>query len=142
MSIERTRQTLDAYLEELLSFGDFARYFTEDVVLTFMGTDRVIEGREAARTTITFVHQQAFRSRIAATTTVYGEANAMLEARFQGTHVGEFEGIPATHREVDVPYAVAYDLRGDRISALRLYFPLELLMRQLAASARAVAHAV
>jgi len=132
MSIERTRQTVDAYLDDLLSFGDFARHLTDDVVVTFMGTDRVIKGREAARTTITFVHQQAFRSRIAATTILYGEANAMLEAQFKGTHIAEFEGIPASQRQVDVPYAVAYDLRGDRISALRLYFPLELLMRQIA----------
>jgi predicted ester cyclase len=142
MSIERTRQTLDAYLEELLSLGDFARYLTDDIVVTFMGTDRVITGREAVRTTITFMHQQAFRSHIAATTIVCGEANAMIEARFKGTHVGEFEGIPATHRQIDVPYAVAYDLRGDKISALRLYFPLELLMRQITGSAQAVAHAV
>jgi len=132
MSIERTRQTLTTYLDELLSFGDFARCFTQDVELVFMGTDRLVTGREAARTTITFMHQQAFRSRIVAGAIVYGEEHAMLEARFQGVHVGEFEGIAPTHREVDVPYAVAYDFRGDRISVLRLYFPLELLMRQIA----------
>ncbi len=142
MSIERTRQTLDAYLKELVSFGDFARYFTDDVVVTFMGTDRVIEGREGARTTITFFHQQAFSSQIDATTILCGEANAMLEARFKGVHVGEFEGVPASHRHVDVRYAVAYDLRGDRISALRLYFPLELLIRQIAGVAQSELHAV
>src|SRR4029077_6946243 len=93
MSIERTRQTLGPYLEEPLSLRAFARYLTDDIVVTFMGTDRVITGREAVRTTITFMHQQAFRSHIAATTIVCGEANAMIEARFKGTHVGEFEGI-------------------------------------------------
>lgn len=139
MSIERTRQTLTTYLDELLSFGDFARCFTEDVTVRFMGTDRVTIGREAARTMITFVHQQAFRTHIAAGAIVYGEANAILEARFTGTHIGEFEGVPATGREVDVPYAVAYDLRGDRISALRLYFPLDLLMRQIAGAAQPAA---
>jgi hypothetical protein len=142
MSIERTRQTVNAYLEELLSFGDFARHFTEDVVVTFMGTDRVIKGREAARTTITFVHQQAFRSHVTSSTIVCGETNAMLEARFQGTHIGEFESVPASHRQVDVPYAVAYDLRGEKISALRLYFPLELLMGQMTGAAQPVTQAV
>ena len=136
MSIERTRQTLTTYLDELLSFGDFARCFTEDVELVFMGTDRVVKGRDAARTTITFFHQQAFRSHITAGVSLYGESNAMLEARFEATHVGEFEGVPASGRQVDVPYAVAYDLRGDRISALRIYFPLELLMRQIAGAAQ------
>lgn len=142
MSIEQTRQTLTTYLDELLSFGDFARCFTEDVTVTFMGTDRVIKGREAARATITFVHQQAFRTHITAGPLLYGDANAILEARFQGTHIGEFEGVPATRREVDVPYAAAYDLRGDRIAALRLYFPLELLMRQITGVAQNVAQAV
>ena len=132
MSIERTRHTVTTYLHELLSLGDFARSFTDDVTVTFMGTERVITGREAARTAITFVHQQAFRTHITAGAILYGDANAMLEARFEGTHIGEFEGVPATGREVDVPYAVAYDLRGDGISALRLYFPLELLKRQIA----------
>ena len=131
MSIERTRQTLTTYLEELLSFGDFARSFTDDVTVTFMGTDRVITGREAARATITLVHQQAFRTQIRTSAILYGETNAMLEARFMGTHIGTFEGVAATGREVDVPYVVAYDLHGDRISGLRLYFPLELLMRQI-----------
>src|SRR5215467_2311890 len=142
MSIERTRQTLTTYLDDLMSFGDFARSFTDDVTVTFMGTDRVITGREAARSTITFVHQQAFRTHITAGVMVYGDTNAILEARFSGTHIGEFEGVPATGREVDVPYAVAYDLRGDRISALRLYFPLDLLMRQIAGAAQPAAQAV
>jgi predicted ester cyclase len=88
------------------------------------------------------VHEQAFRTHITAGTVVYGDANAMLEARFKGTHIGEFECVPATGREVDVPYAVAYDLRGDRISALRLYFPLDLLKRQIAGAAQEAAQAV
>jgi hypothetical protein len=142
MSIERTRQTLTTYLDDLLSFGDFARCFTDDVTVTFMGTDRAVEGREAARTLITFVHQHAFRTHITAGAIVYGEATAMLEARFRATHIAEFEGIPATGRQVDVPYAVAYDFRDDRISALRLYFPMELLMRQITAVPQPVAEAV
>ena len=142
MSIERTRQTLTTYVDELLSFGDFARCFTDDVTVTFMGTDRVLTGREAARTTITFMHQQAFRTSISAGMILYGDATAMLEARFQGTHVGDFEGVLPTGREVDVPYAVAYDLSGARISALRLYFPLDLIMRQIAGVAQPAAQAV
>jgi hypothetical protein len=32
-----------------------------------------------------------------------------------------------------VPYSVAYDLRGDRISVLRIYFPMSQLIEQLTA---------
>jgi predicted ester cyclase len=142
MSIERTRQTLTTYLDDLQSFGDFARSFTDDVTVTLTGTDRVVEGREAARTFITFMHQHAFRTQITVDALVYGDVTAMLEARFRGTHIAEFEGIPATGRQVDVPYAVAYDLRGDRISALRLYFPMEVLRRQITGVPQPAAEAV
>ena len=33
--------------------------------------------------------------------------------------------------QVHVPYSVIYDLRGDQISALRIYFPMSQLMQQL-----------
>jgi predicted ester cyclase len=132
MSIEQTRETLTQYVDELLSCGDFARFFTEDVTVSFMGTDRVFKGRETARTLITAFHEQAFRTRIKPTTVLCGDGTAMVEAQFLGTHIGEFEGIPATGRDVDVPYAVGYDFRGNRISALRLYFPIDLLLRQFA----------
>lgn len=64
---------------------------------------------------------------------VYGDRGAMLEAEFIGTHVGAFEGIAASHRNVRVPYAVAYDVDAAGIKALRLYFPMDQLMRQIGA---------
>jgi hypothetical protein len=32
---------------------------------------------------------------------------------------------------VRVPYSVVYDLRDDQISALRIYFPMSLLIEQI-----------
>ena len=57
----------------------------------------------------------------------------MLEVVFVGTHTGEFGGVAATGRPVEVPYAVVYDLRGDKIAALRIYMPVDALMRQITA---------
>ena len=34
-------------------------------------------------------------------------------------------------RTVRIPYSVLHDLRGEQISALRIYFPMSLLMEQL-----------
>lgn len=48
---------------------------------------------------------------------------AAIEADFVGTHTAEFAGVPPAGRAVRVPYSVIYDLSGDRISALRIYFP-------------------
>ena len=142
MAVEQTRETLTRYIDELLSFGDFASYFTEDVTVAFMGANRTVRGRDAARTLITAVHQQAFRTAVNVTTVACSDQQAMIEARFLGTHIGEFEGVPATGRSVDVPYAVAYDVRGDSISALRLYLPLDLLMRQIAGAEQSAVHTV
>ena len=61
------------------------------------------------------------------------QSKAAIEADFVGTHTGEFAGIPPTGRTVRVPYSVVYDLRRDKISALRIYFPMSLLIDQLTA---------
>ena len=131
MSAEITRETMKGYMQALLAFGDYSRYLAEDVKVSFMGTDRAVSGREAARQLITFIHTQAFKTDVQIKGLVCGDGHAMAEAEFIGTHVGAFEGIPATHRNVRVPYGVAYDLTGGEITELRLYFPLDLLVKQL-----------
>ena len=142
MTTEQTRNTMQAYAEALLSFGDFARYLSDEVTMTFMGTDRIVKGREAVRQTIGFIHEVAFSSAVKVTSVINGEGEALLEAEFIGTHIGEFEGVAATLRPVHVPYAVGYSLANNRITALRLYFPMDLLMRQIATSAPAAALAM
>jgi len=59
------------------------------------------------------------------------EGQAAIEPDFAGTHTGEFAGVQATGRTVRVPYCAVYDLRGDKIARLRMYFPVSLLVEQL-----------
>ena len=142
MTAEQTRETMQAYAQALLAFGDYARYLAADVTMTFMGTDRAVTGRDAVVQAITFIHVQAFSSAVELKGMVWGHGEAMVEAEFIGTHIGAFEGVAATLRPVRVPYSVAYTLAHGQISALRLYFPFELLMRQITAGApEAVAQA-
>jgi hypothetical protein len=136
MSAESTRKIIDEYVQALLSAGDYSRYLTEDVTLTLEGTDRAVSGREAVCQLIAFMHTQAFRTDVRLKGVVYGDRQAILEADFVGTHVGAFEGIPASHRSVRVPYAVAYDVDPAGIKALRLYFPMDQLLRQIGAGER------
>jgi len=125
------RKVMQNYLDALARRDDFPAYFTDDVVASFEGTDQRAEGREAAGQLIRYVHQNAFDARMELKNLLADEGQAAIEADFAGTHTGEFAGIPATGRAVRVPYTVIYDLRGDKISALRIYFPMSVLIDQL-----------
>jgi predicted ester cyclase len=125
------RQVMQDYLDALAKRADFPAYFTGDVVATFEGTGQRADGREAAGQLIRYVHEGAFDARMELKNLLTDEGKAAIEADFAGTHTSEFAGIPATGRTVRVPYSVIYDLSGDQISALRIYFPMGLLTDQL-----------
>jgi predicted ester cyclase len=46
---------------------------------------------------------------------------ASTELVFVGTHTGDFAGIPASGKQVAVPYAAFYDLADGMITALRIH---------------------
>jgi len=129
MSTER--QVMQDYLDALVKRADYPAYFTDDVVVTFEGTDQRADGRDAAEQLIRYVHEGAFDARPELKNLLTDEGKAAIEVDFVGTHIGEFAGIPATGRDVRVPYSVVYDVRGDQISALRIYLPMSLLIEQL-----------
>jgi predicted ester cyclase len=62
---------------------------------------------------------------------IVDDGQAAAEFDFVGKHIGEFGGMSATGREVRVPYSVVYDLEGEKITALRIYLSMDLLMEQL-----------
>ena len=131
MSVEATSKTLRSYLDALVARGDFADYFTDDVSWTMVGSGQHLEGRGPVHDFLTWMHTQAFDAHPQVTTLVVGDGHAALEAEFVGSHTSEFLGIPATGRSVQVPYCVVYDLREDKITALRAYIPMDLFTQQL-----------
>ena len=126
------RQTMQRYLDALVKRADYGQYFTGDVVLAVAGTDQRAVGREAAEQQMRDMHERAFDARLEVKNLLVDEDKAAVEADFTGTHTGEFAGIAPTGRAVRVPYSVFYDLHGDQISELRIYFPMSLLVEQLA----------
>jgi steroid delta-isomerase-like uncharacterized protein len=120
-----------SYLDAFLARGNFADYFSEEVTWTTIGTQQTMQGRQPVQEFLLWMHTQAFDAHPKVKTLVVGDRQASLEADFVGTHTGEFLGIPATGKSVQVPYCVVYDLHDGKIAALRAYIPMDLFARQL-----------
>ena len=121
ISVAETHAVIDAYLTALVAREDIAPFFSDDVVLELVDVGQHIQGREAVADAIVGLHQQAFDAHPQITNLIASEGTAAVEAVFIGTHTGEFVGIPATGRDVAVPYAVFYDLADGEITALRIH---------------------
>jgi steroid delta-isomerase-like uncharacterized protein len=121
MSVEETRAVIDVYVEALVAREDIAPYFSEDVVLDLVDIDQQIQGRDEVAAAIADLHEVAFDAHPEVVNVVVAEGTAVLEALFVATHTGEFAGIPATGKEIAVPYAVVYDLADGEITELRIY---------------------
>jgi predicted ester cyclase len=120
---ESGRTTMDAYLQALTTRDSFADFLTDDVTLDMIGAGLSAQGRAQVEDFIRYAHEQAFDGRPELKSLIVdpdGRRSA-IEADFIGRHIGEFAGIPATGRNVRVPYSVHYDLTSSGISALRIY---------------------
>ena len=131
MSVENTRRTMNAYVEDLLNGGPYKRYFSDDVVVSLVGTDQGAEGADEAEGWINYLHTEAFEAHPELKGMLADDGQAAAEFDFVGKHVGEFGGVSPTGRQVRVPYSVVYDLEGEKIKAVRIYLSMELLMQQL-----------
>jgi predicted ester cyclase len=128
-----TRATLSAYLQALNARGDYARYLHDDATLTIFGGPEA-SGRVAVEELINALHLQLFDAEVRVRRTICEGDGAAAELMFVGTHTGEFAGVPASGRHVEVPYSAAYDFSADaRITAVRVYMPMQMLLAQIGA---------
>ena len=128
LTIDATRQTMDAYLQALVSGGDFAQYFTDDVRWVTIESGEQVVGRAAVADLIGSMHTLLFDAHPVVKSVVIGEGIVGAEFDFVGTNTGDFEGVAATREQLTVPYVVFYDV-GDRgISELRAYLPVKKIM--------------
>ena len=131
MSAQQVRATIQQYAEVLVARGDYGRFFADDVEFALMGTDQQTRGAQAAEQAIRFLHETAFDAKPELTNILVDDHGAAAEALFVGTHTGEFLGVNATGNPVRVPYSVFYDVDGSKITALRIYMPMEQLVAQI-----------
>ena len=128
MSVDATKQTMDSYLEALMSRGDYSRFFTDDVRWTTVESGEQIVGRQAVADYIGSMHLSLFDAHPELKKLVVGEGAVAAEFDFVGTNTGDFEGEAATGQEMRVPYVVVYDVSEGGISELRAYLPVRKVM--------------
>jgi len=128
MSIESTRDTMMRFFKA--EHGD-ASMMADDVVFTLMASGQEQHGPDAVMGMMTYLYKVAFDAKAAPKVTIFGEDSAMAEYDFIGKHIGDFNGIPATGKEVCVPLCVVYDLENGKIKRGRIYFETPMLLQQL-----------
>jgi len=128
MSVDSTRSVMTNYFNS--EHGDVSM-MAEDVAFTIMATGQEHRGREGVMGMLNYFYHVASDAIATTRVSLFGENNAMVEGDFIGEHIGEFAGIPATGKDVQVPLCVVYDLDNDQIKHGRVYFEMPALMQQL-----------
>ena len=109
-----------------------AIYVAENAVFKNMNTGDQINGRKAIADMLHYIYHGAFDAKAIVNNTVITKTHALVEASFVGNHIGEFAGIPATGKQVNVPLCVTYDLNEDGlIQNGRIYMLMDVMMQQL-----------
>jgi limonene-1,2-epoxide hydrolase len=126
MSVEQTRATLEGYWR-----NHDAKHVAVDAVFTMMPTGEEIRGREAIAKHLQGFYHGALEAQAETTNTIVTDGKGVLEGRVVGKHNGEFAGIAATGRPVNVPLCVTYDVVGDQITRARIYLQVNVLLQQI-----------
>ncbi len=133
MEMVSSKSTAVENVEQYFQSHDTS-FVTENAVFTNMTTGEEIKGREAIAEMLHHIYFVAFDARADVKTKIITDRHAFIEARFVGKHIGEFAGIPATGKQVDVPLCVTYDInREGFIQAARIYMLVDVMIGQLKA---------
>lgn len=121
-------------MEEFFKTHD-TMYISENAVFTNVTTGEESKGRKAVTDMLHYIYHVAFDAKANVTNTIVTDKHALLEADFVGKHIGEFAGIQATGKEVNVPMCVSYDLNNEGlIQKARIYLLTDVMMQQLKSS--------
>ena len=125
-SLAATKRNFTAYFRD-----HDVQYLSEDAVFTQMNTGDETRGREAIGQMLHYFYHVAFEARAELTNTVITESKAVAEFNFKGRNIGDFAGMPATNKEVNVPTCIVYDVENGLIKRARIYMPADVMTKQL-----------
>jgi hypothetical protein len=108
MSVDQTQRVIDRYFDLMVAGGDFSQSYADDVSWTMVDADIEIRGAVAVRDYIIALHAQMAETHTRKI--VVSDGAAYLEGDCPDPDKGE------PHR---IAYCVAYDITGDRITAMR-----------------------
>lgn len=128
MSVDNTRQIVEGYLNSAHS----ADYLADDVVFVQMASGQEDRGKAQVLQAMQYFYQIAFDASFEVKNILYGDGQALLEAELVGKHIGEFAGVPATGKQVRVPFAVVYTVENDKIQQAQVYLMVSTLLQQIA----------
>ena len=128
MSVENTREVITKWIDsEHTDTGVLA----DDVVFTSMNTAEEDRGPEGVLESLNYIYHVAFDARFELTHLIIDDGIGAAEANLVGEHIGEFAGIPPTHKQVRVPLCVVYEVENDKIKRARIYFEMPAMFEQL-----------
>ena len=121
-------------IEEYFKNHDSA-FVAEDAVFINMSSGEETRGREAISGMLHYIYHVAFDAHADVKHVIVMDSHAVLEATFTGVHIGEFAGVHATGKHVNVPLCVTYDLDEEGlIREARVYMLTDVMMAQLTGS--------
>jgi steroid delta-isomerase-like uncharacterized protein len=132
MSGENTREVINKWID---SEHTDTSILADDVVFTSMNTAEEDRGPEGVSQSLNYIYHVAFDARFELRNLIVDGGIGVAEADFVGEHIGEFAGIPPTHKHVRVPLCVVYEVEDEKIKRARIYFEMPAMLEQLGVEA-------
>jgi steroid delta-isomerase-like uncharacterized protein len=132
MSGENTREVINKWHD---SEHTDTSILADDVVFTSMNTAEEDRGPEGVSQSLNYIYHVAFDAHFELRNLMVDGGIGVAEADFVGEHIGEFAGIPPTHKHVRVPLCVVYEVEDEKIKRARIYFEMPAMFEQLGVEA-------
>jgi steroid delta-isomerase-like uncharacterized protein len=132
---ERVMNTREVISKWIDSEHTDTSVLADDVVFTSMNTAEEDRGPEGVLGSLNYIYHVAFDARFELRNLIIDDGIGAAEANLVGEHIGEFAGIPPTHKHVRVPLCVVYEVEDEKIKRARIYFEMPAMFEQLGVEA-------